>query len=102
MTYLQVKTSHEESGAGEACAVEVSVNGSSYKAVGSVQAGVPVLSELNGCVFRQPVPLSGHLVFFKAMNSTQLLLSVTGKYTQTSFSHFTESSKVGNIACFQY
>uniref|UniRef100_A0A672MXJ6 D-3-phosphoglycerate dehydrogenase n=1 Tax=Sinocyclocheilus grahami TaxID=75366 RepID=A0A672MXJ6_SINGR len=60
------------------CVLEVSVNGSSYTAVGSVQAGVPVLLELNGSVFRQPVPLTGHLLFFKASNSTELLLSVTG------------------------
>uniref|UniRef100_A0A672JVY9 Phosphoglycerate dehydrogenase n=1 Tax=Sinocyclocheilus grahami TaxID=75366 RepID=A0A672JVY9_SINGR len=49
----------------EACVLEVSVNSRSYKAVGSVQAGVPVLLELNGNVFRQPVPLTGHLLFFK-------------------------------------
>lgn len=77
-TGITVKTSHEESGAREACVVEVSMNSSSYKAVGSVQAGVPVLLELNGSVFRQPIPLSGHLIFFKATTSTELLLSVTG------------------------
>lgn len=55
------------------------MNGSSCKAVGSVQAGVPVLLELNGSVFRQPVPLGGHLLFFKAATSTELLLSITGK-----------------------
>lgn len=75
---ITVKTAHEESGAREACVVEVSMNGSSYKAVGSVQAGVPVLLEFNGSVFRQPVPLTGHLLFFKATTSTELLLSVTG------------------------
>lgn len=75
----QVKTDHNDSNGREACVVEVSVNGSSYKAVGSVQTGVPVLLELNGSVFRQPIPLSGHLLFFKAATSTDLLLSVTGK-----------------------
>lgn len=75
----QVKTDHDGSKDREACVVEVSVNGRRYKAVGSVQTGVPVLLELNGSVFRQPVPLSGHLLFFKAATSSKLLLSVTGK-----------------------
>lgn len=73
-----MQTDHKDNEC-EVCVLEVSVNGSSYKAVGSVQAGVPVLLELNGSVFRQPVPLTGHLLFFKAANSTELLLSVTGK-----------------------
>ncbi|KAA0715417.1 D-3-phosphoglycerate dehydrogenase [Triplophysa tibetana] len=77
-TGITVKTSHEESGGREACVVEVSMNSIRYKGVGSVQAGVPVLLELNESVFRQPVPLSGHLIFFKATTSCQLLLSVTG------------------------
>ncbi|XP_051761423.1 D-3-phosphoglycerate dehydrogenase [Ctenopharyngodon idella] len=77
-TGITVKMDHNDSNGREACVVEVSVNGSSYKAVGSVQTGVPVLLELNGSVFRQPIPLSGHLLFFKAATSTDLLLSVTG------------------------
>ncbi|RXN23231.1 D-3-phosphoglycerate dehydrogenase-like protein [Labeo rohita] len=77
-TGITVQTDHKDSNEREACVVEVSVNGSSYKAIGSVQAGVPVLLELNGSVFRQPVPLTGHLLFFKSATSTELLLSVTG------------------------
>lgn len=69
--------------------VEVSINSIRFKAVGSVQTGVPVLLELNESVFRQPVPLSGHLIFFKATTSSELLLSVTGKDTQ-SFSSLIE------------
>lgn len=57
------------------------MNGSVYKASGSVQTVVPVLLELNGSVFRQPVPLSGNLLFFRAATSPQLLPSVTGKLT---------------------
>uniref|UniRef100_A0A9J7ZLN6 Phosphoglycerate dehydrogenase n=1 Tax=Cyprinus carpio carpio TaxID=630221 RepID=A0A9J7ZLN6_CYPCA len=77
-TGITVQTDHKDSDEREVCVVEVSVNGSSFTTVGSVQAGVPVLLELNGSVFRQPVPLTGHLLFFKASNSTELLLSVTG------------------------
>lgn len=59
--------------------MEISVNGSSYKAIGSVQGGVPVLLELNSSVFRQPVSLTGSLLFFKAAAAPQLLPSVTGE-----------------------
>uniref|UniRef100_A0A8C7FMT6 Phosphoglycerate dehydrogenase n=1 Tax=Oncorhynchus kisutch TaxID=8019 RepID=A0A8C7FMT6_ONCKI len=49
-----------------------------YRATGSVQGGAPVLLELNHSVFRQPVSLTGNLLFFKAAASPQLLPSVTG------------------------
>lgn len=56
------------------------MNGSVYKASGTVQTAVPVLLELNGSVFRQPVPLSGNLLFFRAATSPQLLPSITGMF----------------------
>ncbi|XP_008326872.1 D-3-phosphoglycerate dehydrogenase [Cynoglossus semilaevis] len=61
-----------------ACKVEIMANGCSYEATGTVQGGVPVLLELSGSVFRQPVALSGNLLFFKALASPQLLSSVAG------------------------
>uniref|UniRef100_A0A3Q3MPS5 phosphoglycerate dehydrogenase n=1 Tax=Labrus bergylta TaxID=56723 RepID=A0A3Q3MPS5_9LABR len=60
------------------CKVEVMSNGCSYKASGSVQGGVPVLLELSESVFRQPVSLTGNLLFFKASANPQLLSSVAG------------------------
>lgn len=54
-------------------------DGSSYQAAGSVQGGVPVLLELGHSVFRQPVSLTGNLLFFRASVSPQLLSSVAGK-----------------------
>ncbi|XP_037646650.1 D-3-phosphoglycerate dehydrogenase [Sebastes umbrosus] len=60
------------------CKVEIAANGCSYKASGSVQGGVPVLLELSDSVFRQPVSLTGNLLFFKASASPQLLSSVAG------------------------
>uniref|UniRef100_A0A8C9YB97 phosphoglycerate dehydrogenase n=1 Tax=Sander lucioperca TaxID=283035 RepID=A0A8C9YB97_SANLU len=47
-------------------------------ASGSVQGGVPVLLELSDSVFKQPVSLTGNLLFFKASASPQLLSSVAG------------------------
>ncbi|XP_042350863.1 D-3-phosphoglycerate dehydrogenase [Plectropomus leopardus] len=67
-----------EGAASGVCKVQVEANGCSYKAVGSVQGGVPVLLELSDSVFRQPVSLTGNLLFFKASASPQLLSSVAG------------------------
>ncbi|MGH0168325.1 UNVERIFIED_CONTAM: hypothetical protein FKN15_057838 [Acipenser sinensis] len=61
-----------------ACEVEICANGVSHKVVGSVQGDVPVLLELNGGLFRQPVPLTGNLIFFKALANPQLVPSVAG------------------------
>lgn len=65
------------------CKVEVKGDGCSFKATGSVQGGVPVLLGLNDCVFRQPVSLTGNLMFFQASASPQLLSSVAGKKTHS-------------------
>lgn len=54
-------------------------NGCSYKAMGAVQGGMPVLLELSDSVFRQPISLTGKLLFFKAPAAPQLLSSVAGK-----------------------
>lgn len=75
----QVTRNHSEGLTQGACEVEISVNGCSYRATGSVQGGVPVLLELNRSVFRQPVSLTGNLLFFKAVASPPLLPSVTGE-----------------------
>ncbi|XP_061925848.1 D-3-phosphoglycerate dehydrogenase [Entelurus aequoreus] len=77
---IMVKQSHDvsEEASQSACAVEVLTDGCSYKATGAVQGGLPVLLELSGSVFRQPVALTGNLLFFKASASPQLLPSVAG------------------------
>ncbi|KAG7466889.1 hypothetical protein MATL_G00147090 [Megalops atlanticus] len=78
---IMVVGNHGDAGQGlaeRACVVEVSVNGSRYKATGTVQGEVPVLLELNGSVFRQPVPLSGNLLLFRATATPRLLPDVTG------------------------
>ncbi|XP_018585173.1 D-3-phosphoglycerate dehydrogenase [Scleropages formosus] len=62
----------------KACVMELSVNGIKYTATGSIQGDVPVLLDLNGSEFRQPVPLTGNLLFFKAAVTPQLLPTVTG------------------------
>ncbi|XP_034740947.1 D-3-phosphoglycerate dehydrogenase [Etheostoma cragini] len=77
---ITVTQNHCESdgAASGVCKVEIVANGSSYKASGSVQGGVPVLLELSDSVFKQSVSLTGNLLFFKASASPQLLSSVAG------------------------
>jgi len=77
---IMVNQSHSKSegAAYGVCEVHVSTNGSSYKASGSFQGGMPVLQELCGSVFRQPVSLTGNLLLFKASASPQLLPSLAG------------------------
>lgn len=80
--FQQIKKGHSDGNEAKAtCMLEASVNGSVYKASGTVQTAVPVLLELNGSAFRQPVSLSGNLLFFRAAASPQLLPSVSGKLT---------------------
>uniref|UniRef100_A0A8C7ZUQ0 phosphoglycerate dehydrogenase n=1 Tax=Oryzias sinensis TaxID=183150 RepID=A0A8C7ZUQ0_9TELE len=58
--------------------VELVAGGCSYRVSGSVQGGAPVLLELNGSVFRQPIALCGNLLFFRASGGPQLLSSMAG------------------------
>uniref|UniRef100_UPI0037E83087 D-3-phosphoglycerate dehydrogenase n=1 Tax=Semicossyphus pulcher TaxID=241346 RepID=UPI0037E83087 len=77
---ITVNQSHCVSdGASGVCKVEIMSNSCSYKASGSVQGGVPVLLALSDSVFRQPVSLTGNLLFFKASANPQLLSSVAGR-----------------------
>ncbi|XP_031714090.1 D-3-phosphoglycerate dehydrogenase [Anarrhichthys ocellatus] len=77
---ITVNQSHcaSDGAASGVCKVEIGADGCSFKASGSVQGGVPVLLELSDSVFRQPVSLTGNLLFFKASASLQLLSSVAG------------------------
>ncbi|XP_068602764.1 D-3-phosphoglycerate dehydrogenase [Brachionichthys hirsutus] len=64
--------------AGGVCRVQVTASGCSYRASGSLQGGAPVLLELCDSVFRQPVSLTGKLLFCRAPAAPQLLSSVAG------------------------
>uniref|UniRef100_A0A146ZXD0 D-3-phosphoglycerate dehydrogenase n=1 Tax=Fundulus heteroclitus TaxID=8078 RepID=A0A146ZXD0_FUNHE len=77
---IAVNQSHcvSEAAAAGVCKVEVKADDGSYQASGSVQGGVPVLLELSDSVFRQPVSLTGNLLFLRASADPQLLSSVAG------------------------
>lgn len=75
---IQVIQTHSSSYGVGVCEVEILADGCTFKATGSVQNGVPVLLMLSDSVFRQPVSLTGSLLFFKAIDNSQLLPSVAG------------------------
>uniref|UniRef100_A0A8C6URG4 D-3-phosphoglycerate dehydrogenase n=1 Tax=Neogobius melanostomus TaxID=47308 RepID=A0A8C6URG4_9GOBI len=75
---IQVSQTHCSSNGVGVCEVEILADGCTIKATGSVQSGVPVLLTLSDSTFRQPVSLTGNLLFFKASENSQLLLSVVG------------------------
>uniref|UniRef100_A0A8D0L1C5 D-3-phosphoglycerate dehydrogenase n=1 Tax=Sphenodon punctatus TaxID=8508 RepID=A0A8D0L1C5_SPHPU len=63
--------------------LQITAQGTPYKITGSVQGKTPVLQEINGAIFKQPVPLSGSLLIFrsKASNPSVLptVIGVLGK-----------------------
>uniref|UniRef100_A0A672J302 phosphoglycerate dehydrogenase n=1 Tax=Salarias fasciatus TaxID=181472 RepID=A0A672J302_SALFA len=84
---LQVNQSHYASdGAAEGvCKVEITASSGRHNAVGSVRGGVAVLLQLNDSRFRQPISLSGNLLFFKASADPQLLTSLAGKRIKEAY-----------------
>ncbi|KAI1884829.1 hypothetical protein AGOR_G00213870 [Albula goreensis] len=78
VTTDNISDSGDQALAQSICVVEISANGTSCKAIGSVHGEAPVLLELNGCPFRQPVPLSGNLLLFRAPASPQNLPNIAG------------------------
>ncbi|KGL73082.1 D-3-phosphoglycerate dehydrogenase, partial [Tinamus guttatus] len=47
----------------------VALQGTPHRAAGTVQGSTPVLRELNGATFKQPVPLSGSMLIYRAKAS---------------------------------
>uniref|UniRef100_H3DHP8 D-3-phosphoglycerate dehydrogenase n=1 Tax=Tetraodon nigroviridis TaxID=99883 RepID=H3DHP8_TETNG len=66
------------------------------------QRGLPVLLELCGSLFRQPVALAGSLLFFKARASPQLLSSVAGLLTTAGVDVESFSAPAGGAGSLWY
>ncbi|NXN19924.1 SERA dehydrogenase, partial [Indicator maculatus] len=49
--------------------LQVSLQGTSHRAAGSVQGSTPVLQEINGATFKQPAPLQGPILIYRAKAS---------------------------------
>lgn len=80
--YFQVNKKHSDGAPAmgqTACVIDLSISGTSFKATGSVQGEIPVLVELAGSRFWQPVPLSGNLLFLKAASTPLLLSEIAGE-----------------------
>ncbi|NXI69147.1 SERA dehydrogenase, partial [Anseranas semipalmata] len=56
--------------------LQVALPGTPHRAVGTVQGSTPVLWELNGATFKQPAPLSGPVLIYRAKASEPSTLPV--------------------------
>ncbi|NXM50298.1 SERA dehydrogenase, partial [Gymnorhina tibicen] len=59
--------------------VQVSLQGTPHQVTGTVQGSTPVLRQINGATFKQPAPLSGPLLIYRAKASDpSALATLTG------------------------
>ncbi|NXU07139.1 SERA dehydrogenase, partial [Buphagus erythrorhynchus] len=59
--------------------VQVSLQGTPHQVTGTVQGSTPALRQINGATFKQPAPLSGPLLIYRAKASdTSALATLTG------------------------
>ncbi|XP_057228777.1 D-3-phosphoglycerate dehydrogenase [Malurus melanocephalus] len=59
--------------------VQVSLQGTPHQVTGTVQGSTPVLREINGATFKQPAPLCGPLLIYRAKASdASALATLTG------------------------
>lgn len=49
--------------------LQVALQGTPHRATGTVQGSTPVLRELNGATFKQPAPLAGPVLVYRAKAS---------------------------------
>ncbi|KFQ45294.1 D-3-phosphoglycerate dehydrogenase, partial [Nestor notabilis] len=55
--------------------LQVSLQGTPHRVAGTVQGSTPVLRELNGATFKQPAPLAGPILIYRAKASEPSTLS---------------------------
>ncbi|KFZ47357.1 D-3-phosphoglycerate dehydrogenase, partial [Antrostomus carolinensis] len=64
---------------GRAGLLQVALQGTPHRAAGTVQGSTPVLREINGATFKQPAPLDGPVLIYRAKASEpSALLALTG------------------------
>ncbi|NXY51296.1 SERA dehydrogenase, partial [Ceuthmochares aereus] len=63
--------------------LQLSLQGTPHRVAGTVQGSTPVLRELNGATFKQPVPLAGPILIYRAKatepNALPTLAGLLGK-----------------------
>nr|XP_056701434.1 D-3-phosphoglycerate dehydrogenase [Euleptes europaea] len=77
---LKITTSHSDGTPGtEGGLLKIAAQGTPCSLVGSVQGSMLVLHELNGAVFKQLVPLTGVLLFYRSkVSNASLLPTIAG------------------------
>lgn len=67
--------------------LQVSLQGTPHQATGTVQGSTPVLQELSGATFKQPAPLCGPVLIYRANASEPSVLPVlTGEFPASPLS----------------
>uniref|UniRef100_A0A663FGG9 D-3-phosphoglycerate dehydrogenase n=1 Tax=Aquila chrysaetos chrysaetos TaxID=223781 RepID=A0A663FGG9_AQUCH len=79
---LKVTTTHGDVAPepdGSTGLLQVSLQGTPHRAAGTVQGSTPVLREINGATFKQPAPLAGPILIYRAKASeSSTLPALTG------------------------
>lgn len=76
----QVTASHGDTCTEPEGLLQVALQGTPHRVTGTVQGSTPVLRELNGVTFKQPAPLVGPLLIYRAKTSeTNMLPTLAGK-----------------------
>uniref|UniRef100_A0A8D0ETW3 D-3-phosphoglycerate dehydrogenase n=1 Tax=Strix occidentalis caurina TaxID=311401 RepID=A0A8D0ETW3_STROC len=98
---LKVTTTHGDMAPepdGSAGLLQVSLQGTPHRVVGTVQGSTPVLWEINGATFKQPAPLTGSVLIYRAKGSepsTALLPGLLGKAGVQLQSYHSSSTVAG-------
>lgn len=80
----QVTASHGDTCPEPEGLLQVALQGTPHRVTGTVQGSTPVLRELNGVTFKQPAPLVGPLLIYRAKASeTNTLPTLTGKLLES-------------------
>ncbi|NXL89601.1 SERA dehydrogenase, partial [Alectura lathami] len=66
---LKVTATHSDTSPEPNGLLQVALQGTLHRVVGTVQGSTPVLRELNGATFKQPAPLAGPVLIYRAKAS---------------------------------
>ncbi|KAM9378934.1 D-3-phosphoglycerate dehydrogenase [Phaethornis superciliosus] len=99
---LKVTTTHGDVAPephGSTGVLQVALQGTSHQVLGTVQGSTPVLQEVNGATFKQPAPLAGPILIYRAEASEPstlpLLAGLLGKLGVQLQSYHSSSTVAG-------
>ncbi|NXH09305.1 SERA dehydrogenase, partial [Bucco capensis] len=101
-TGLKVTTTHSDLAPepnGSAGLLQVSLQGTPHRLAGTVQGSTPMLREINGATFKQPAPLAGPVLIYRAKASETstlpVLVGLLGKVGVQLQSYHSSSTMAG-------